>query len=734
MGSSYVTKDLEREQRVREQLFDVLREFPVLYQARQGVGTKILNPFASLERVVRSHVNPLILYLHDLIGRIKAGLPYLEAMEKVILFALRSKYRDRVKEAVSQLGRIEANRPYFLWGLASFLNSPDQSTRARTLRTLHKKLHALNKKYGSHFKVAEGVDLIPWRMSFRDEGEGGGEGSYEYPSRRQLEVFRQACLALGRLMMERGWQEGRKPDRIVAGIKREMLEIARVLFDYGFTVEEICGRARTHLSEIVQVIQEAVLDELESTTFRTMSLNRISRHMVLLTLLDYESVLPFRTHFRLPSDTKRALEVAHWMEREKGQKGSQFRRIINLSQKYRKHRHWILHYYLDYLFSKAHGEYQPVRHEEHFGVELAERFVLRYYDDKQTQLKAEREARKLYSSKTVGEMLEVLRLLIEALSHPERIGGRVVQILGPVQSGAMGRVLIGILKGNIVALKEPSLSVSEEGRLSALDYEARILGHVQAGTRQHENIVEYYGVVRDGKRRFLAIGYHPAETLSPLIKRARLFFSPVEVKEARPFLLEDVWIISTQLFNALLHLKSKKVVHRDLKPSNLLYLVDQEGKVALVKIIDFGVAKGEGAMHPRDIHENRIVGTLGYMAPELVVKESSYASDLYSLGAILYQLLSGRQPLRFGKIKSRQEIRDALRKVYREPRPPLREANSWLKEDKILMDISALVDQMLAMDAQKRPSLEKASSTWRELWGRLPDHMRSKPLVYSSVA
>jgi hypothetical protein len=727
---------LEQEQQIRERLFDVLAEFPVLYQARQGIGSKILNPFASLDQVVRAHVNPLILYINDVVQEIQQGLSYLEALDRVVRFALQYKYRDRIRDAIRQLSQIERGRPYFLWGLAALLDGPGPSERSRRLRILHRQLHLMNQYYTQRFGLDEqDIDLIPWQVEFRDQVDGITDGTYDYPTRQQLEIFRTALGGLARLieehLLDRWTRRG-----IYNRIRKDMRELALLLFDYGYTVEQLRGRARGQDDLLSNFLDDLLLTELEASVAPDMDLGRVSRHIILLTLVDFTSMLPFRSFYRRLGDTQEALESAREIERIQKVRICPLRRLVQLHGRYQQTQSPILTYYLDYQFSRAYGDYLPSRDGGHFGVDITRRFVLQYFDKTDVQKKVEEEARKVYSSKASGEMLEVLRLLIQALSSPEKIRGKRVHLLGHIQSGAMGRVLIGIYKGNIAAFKEPKasrqFSIPQSERFQHLEYEARIHTHVQSGPSQHENIVECFGVVEEEGHRFLAIGYHPAETLNSLFRRATGGSRRGKPDGRPPFDLADLKGLSIQLLRVLLHLKERKVVHRDLKPSNILYLVDVDGRVSLIKIIDFGVALGLTEGLPEDIHHRQVVGTLGYMAPEMALREASYASDLYSAGVNLYQLMSGRLPVRFGSTKTPGALRAELKRVVQDKRTPLLEANPALAEEPSLRYMAEMVDQMIARDLARRPDVEALYEEWVEMWTDVPRTVLQRPIRYSS--
>ena len=729
------TETLDRTQRLRERLFEVLTEFPVLYQARQGVGSKIFNPFASLEQVVRTHVNPLILYINDLLQEIQRGLSYLEVLNQVVLFALRHRHRDRVIEAVRQLAKIEGNRPYFLSGLATLLDGPSPSARARRLQEIHRKLHLMNRYYTECFGAVGDTDLIPWRASFRHQRDALTDGTYEHPLPRQLETLRQALWSLVRLIKEHRLERWSQR-HIHRKVHTEILELSQLLFDYGYTVENLCGRMAHYENYLGHLLNETLLSELEATVAPKMTLRAISRHVVIMSLLDYQILIPFRTFYHRLSEPQEAMAKAREIERKEKIKVSPFRRVIQLFQRYLESHQLMLAYYLEYQFSRTHGDYLPSRDKRHLGIDITKKFVLRYYYNKEFQEKVEETARKVYSSKASEEMLALLHLLINALSRPETIAGKKVNILGHIQSMAMGRVLIGIYKGNIVALKErkPSkgstMPLSEQVR--RLEYEARLHSIVQSSPVQHENIVECFDVVEENDHRFLAVGYHPAETLGNLVRRARTFSQSQSPTTRAPLEMLDLKTISVQLLRVLSHLKSKQVIHRDLKPGNILYLVDKEGRISLIKVIDFGVALCLARRSPVDLHKGHVVGTLSYMAPELVLGKASYATDLFSSGVILYQVMSGKLPLKFRREKTREQINQELRRVSREARKPLLEANPRLAKVPGFKELAKLVDRMIELNPEDRPSLEVLQEDWMDAWNQVPEEILSQPCLYSS--
>lgn len=142
----------------------------------------------------------------------------------------------------------------------------------------------------------------------------------------------------------------------------------------------------------------------------------------------------------------------------------------------------------------------------------------------------------------------------------------------------------------------------------------------------HPNIAVVYNFLQDGTDYFMAMEYVEGDSLETLIRRVGAL--PVEVAAE----------ITRQGLEGLAHAHRKGVLHRDIKPANLM--MTPEGNI---KLMDFGIARVVGEQRLTQV--NRIVGTLEYMAPELVQGEApSTASDIYAMGILLYELLSGQLP------------------------------------------------------------------------------------------
>jgi eukaryotic-like serine/threonine-protein kinase len=131
--------------------------------------------------------------------------------------------------------------------------------------------------------------------------------------------------------------------------------------------------------------------------------------------------------------------------------------------------------------------------------------------------------------------------------------------------------------------------------------------------------------------------------------------------------------LMTTVCNAVQHAHHKGIIHRDLKPSNIL-VADYDGQ-PVPKVIDFGVAKATGEAHVEATmftRQGQIIGTLEYMSPEQAQFSGidvDTRSDVYSLGILLYELLTGSTP--FEKQRIRSAPFDEMLRMVREEEPPL---------------------------------------------------------------
>jgi serine/threonine protein kinase len=193
-------------------------------------------------------------------------------------------------------------------------------------------------------------------------------------------------------------------------------------------------------------------------------------------------------------------------------------------------------------------------------------------------------------------------------------------------SGAMGTVYRGRFSktGQIMAIKimAPGVGSTSSGAVDRFEREIAILKQLN-----HPNIVRFHGAGKEKGMRYFAMEYIQGESLDKVMaRRGRMTW-------------EEVVELGQQLCSALKHAHDKGIVHRDLKPSNIMVLPD-----GTLKLTDFGIAKA--ATLDALTATNCTVGTASYMSPEQCkgVQDLTHKSDLYSLGVMFYELVTGRKP------------------------------------------------------------------------------------------
>ncbi len=252
---------------------------------------------------------------------------------------------------------------------------------------------------------------------------------------------------------------------------------------------------------------------------------------------------------------------------------------------------------------------------------------------------------------------------------------RVVRLLG---EGGMGRVYASedLDLGRAVALKVIKVEEVSARSRERFKREARA-----AAALHHDNVVPIWQVGEDHGVLYLAMPLLPGESLAGRLKRqGRL---PVaEVRE-----------IGRQAALGLQAAHAKGLIHRDIKPGNL-WLEEQPGAGFRVRLLDFGLARWDGGSQEPLSREGTLLGTPQYMAPEQARAEAVDArADLFSLGCVLYECLTGRRPFDGSHTLS---VLAALES--REPKPP-HELGA-----EVPREFSDLVMQLLQKERNKRPA------------------------------
>ena len=220
-----------------------------------------------------------------------------------------------------------------------------------------------------------------------------------------------------------------------------------------------------------------------------------------------------------------------------------------------------------------------------------------------------------------------------------RLTGDVIdgkyEIIKQIGEGGMGVVYKAVhLKiGRPLAVKVLHSNVqTSEDVVTRFQKEAKI-----AASIGHKNIVDIIDMGKHrGKLNYIVMEYIEGDSLDALIS---------ETGKLPRYEAVDIAI---QILNGLLAAHSRGIIHRDLKPENLFLVVEQDGG-KYVKIVDFGIARIAQEFivsRGRSTKEGVVMGTPAYMSPEQVrgKKELDHRSDIFSVGVILYEMLTGVLP------------------------------------------------------------------------------------------
>ncbi len=222
------------------------------------------------------------------------------------------------------------------------------------------------------------------------------------------------------------------------------------------------------------------------------------------------------------------------------------------------------------------------------------------------------------------------------------------EIVREIGKGAMGQVFLANdpkieRKVAIKTIVLPPGTSEDEARETS----QRFLREAQAaGKLLHPNIVTIFDVGEEGGVSFIAMEFIEGETLEKYTKPENLLS------------LRRVQEIVTQASSALDYAHQNHIIHRDIKPANLMLL-----KGGVLKVTDYGLAKSPSANLTQ---AGVLLGTPSYMSPEQIQgHELDGRSDLFSLGVVLYELLTGVRPFEGDSIST-----IIYRVLYEEPRPP----------------------------------------------------------------
>ncbi|HXE47441.1 MAG TPA: serine/threonine-protein kinase [Ramlibacter sp.] len=262
-------------------------------------------------------------------------------------------------------------------------------------------------------------------------------------------------------------------------------------------------------------------------------------------------------------------------------------------------------------------------------------------------------------------------MLLEGGAVEKPMLGRY-QVEKELGKGAMGVVYLGKDPkiGRVVAIKTMALSEEFEGE-ELTDVRERFFREAEtAGRLQHQNIVTIFDAGEEHDLAYIAMEFLKGKDLVDLCKDGQLLPLP------------RVLSIVARVAEALAYAHRQNVVHRDIKPANIMYEFDTD----TVKVTDFGIARITDSSKTKT---GLVLGTPSFMSPEQIAgKKVDGRSDLYSLGVMLFQMLTGVLPFRG------DSMAELMYKIANEEAPDIRI---------IRKDISERLANIVALSLNKRP-------------------------------
>jgi serine/threonine protein kinase len=267
-------------------------------------------------------------------------------------------------------------------------------------------------------------------------------------------------------------------------------------------------------------------------------------------------------------------------------------------------------------------------------------------------------------------------------------------------TGRIGRGGMGMVYRGYDEVLERDVAIKTLTAEATLDEESRLRFKIEAKAAarlQHANIVTVYELGEDRGVPFIAMELLPGTDLETLMR------------SGEAVLLQEKLEVMIQVCRGLAYAHEHHVIHRDIKPSNIRLLEDGSAK-----IMDFGIAKLAGTGVTKT---GMMVGTVHYMSPEQIRGlPLDGRSDVFSVGVILFELLSGRRP--FGEGTATEVL---YRIVHDAPAPLEGDLGACVPE------VQAIVSRALAKDPEARqPGAARLAD---DLAGALAAHLRAQAVV-----
>jgi len=264
------------------------------------------------------------------------------------------------------------------------------------------------------------------------------------------------------------------------------------------------------------------------------------------------------------------------------------------------------------------------------------------------------------------------------------------EILQRIGEGGMASVFTArrITDGQVVALKILREQYAADAEfVERFEREARAVSALE-----HPHMVRVIDSGREDGVHYIAMEYVAGSNLKQLIRRHG------------PLPVEDAAVIAAQVCEALAYAHAHGVIHRDVKPQNILLTPDGE-----VKVTDFGIARATSAA--TITQTGTVLGSVQYLSPEQARGvEVDRAADIYSLGVVIYEMVTGRLPF-----EGDSAVAIAIKHIHEDPVPPqsLRPAVSDRMNGIVLKALAKPADARYATAEDMRTDLVGGGNLWR---------------------
>lgn len=298
---------------------------------------------------------------------------------------------------------------------------------------------------------------------------------------------------------------------------------------------------------------------------------------------------------------------------------------------------------------------------------LSDEEVAQYAEPDHTLLMDSREVNEVIMAAEKAKILDITTL------KPGDIIAERYQYITQIGKGAFGTVLLveDSVVGEQLILKflNPNVS-SDEEMLKRFVHELRYSRKIT-----HKNVIRIYDFLFLQGLYAISMEYFPSHTLGG------------EVIDEKPLAIKKAVRFACDIATGMAVAHAAGIVHRDLKPANIL--INEEG---LLKIVDFGVAAAQKSGDTQLTKTGYVIGSPKYMAPEQILgKKVNVQADIYSLGIILYELVTGVAPYRRG---------DHMSVMYQHVQgkaPSAIEVNK-----KVPQELSAIISRAMSLDPKDR--------------------------------